>query len=182
MRTLPVTPVHAGSTASDTVRPRWPLGVRDLLPTPDSSLQRQKQAHRTPAPQSAPRSPARYRRPKAAAACAEVHPAISASGRTERSRPSRTGSSRLRRYVYRGALSARQWDPVLLAFHERLVARGKPKKAAIVAVMHTLPRRLMGRLRASQGGPTAGRPVRPRRRAHRHSRCQPDSGHSVWTT
>ena len=99
---------------------------------------------------------------KAAAACAGVHPAISASGRTERRRLSRTGSGRLRRYLYCGALSARRWDPELRAFYERLVARGKPKKAAIVAVMPKLLRRLMGRLRAFQDGRPADRPARPR--------------------
>ena len=92
-------------------------------------------------------------RPKAAAACAGVHPAIAASGRTERSRLSKTGCSRLRRYLYCGALSARQWDPELRAFYERLLARGKPKKVAVVAVMHKLLRRLMGRLRTFRDGP-----------------------------
>ena len=90
-----------------------------------------------------------------------MHPAISASGRPERSRLSRTGSSRLRRYLYCGALSARLWDPELRAFYERLVARGKPKKAAIVAVIHKLVRQLMGRLHAFQGGLLADRPARP---------------------
>jgi transposase len=92
-------------------------------------------------------------RPKAAAACAGVHPAIAASGRRECSRLSKTGCSRLRRVLYCGALSARQWDPELRAFYERLLARGKPKKLAVVAVMHKLLRRLMGRLRTLREGP-----------------------------
>jgi transposase len=99
-------------------------------------------------------------RPKAAAACAGVHPAIAASGRTERSRMSKTGCSRLRRVLYCGALSARQWDPELRAFYERLLARGKPKKVALVAVMHKLLRRLMGRLRAFRDGPRPGERAR----------------------
>jgi transposase len=87
-------------------------------------------------------------RAKAAAACAGVHPAITASGRTERSRLSRSGSSRLRRYRYGGAPTARVWDPDMRVFYERLVGRGNAKQAAIVAVMHKLLRRPMGRLRA----------------------------------
>jgi transposase len=101
-------------------------------------------------------------RAKAAAACAGVHPAILASGRTERSRLSRSGSSRLRRYLYLGALAARVWDPDMRAFYERLVGRGKAKQAAIVAVMHKLLRRLMGRLRAfHERGPTGEQPPAP---------------------
>jgi transposase len=96
-------------------------------------------------------------RAKAAAACAGVHPAVVASGRTERSRSSRSGSSRLRRYLYLGALAARVWDPEMRAFYERLVGRGKARQAAIVAVMHKLLRRLMGRLRAfHEHGPLGG--------------------------
>jgi transposase len=99
-------------------------------------------------------------RPEAAAACAGVHPAIFASGRTERRRRSKTGCSRLRRSLDCGARSARQWDPELRAFSERLRARGKPKKVALVAVMHKLLRRLMGRLREFRDGPRPGERAR----------------------
>src|SRR5262249_37630705 len=61
---LPVTPVHTGSRASDTVRPRGPRGVRGLLPTAGSPPQAQNQAHRTPSSLSAQRSFARYRAQK----------------------------------------------------------------------------------------------------------------------
>jgi transposase len=36
------------------------------------------------------------------------------------------------------ALTAVVRNPVLKAFYERLLARGKPKKVALVAVMHKL--------------------------------------------
>ncbi len=48
------------------------------------------------------------------------------------------GRARPRRMLYLAALAARRCDPALKAFAERLVARGKPAKLAIVAVMRKL--------------------------------------------
>jgi len=86
---------------------------------------------------------------KAAAACAGLHPACADSGQTSRAQLSRAGSARLRRYLYLAALAARRWDADLSAFVDRLIARGKAPKAALVALMHKLLRRLMGTLRAA---------------------------------
>jgi transposase len=48
------------------------------------------------------------------------------------------GRSRPRRMLYMAALAAKTWDPTLKAFADRLLARGKPKKVIIVAVMRKL--------------------------------------------
>jgi len=48
------------------------------------------------------------------------------------------GRARPRRMLYLAALAARRCDPALKAFAEQLVARGKPAKLAIVAVMRKL--------------------------------------------
>lgn len=48
------------------------------------------------------------------------------------------GRSRPRRMLYLAALSAKRCDPSLKAFAEQLLARGKPPKVAIVAVMRKL--------------------------------------------
>lgn len=48
------------------------------------------------------------------------------------------GRSRPRRMLYLAALSAKRCDPGLKAFAQQLLARGKPPKVAIVAVMRKL--------------------------------------------
>ena len=48
------------------------------------------------------------------------------------------GRSRPRRMLYLAALSAKRYDPGFKAFAQRLIARGKPPKTAIVAVMRKL--------------------------------------------
>jgi transposase len=88
-------------------------------------------------------------RAKAAAACAGLHPACADSGQTTHTQLSRAGTARLRRYLYLAALAARRWDADLSAFVDRLIARGKAPKAALVALMHKLLRRLMGILRTA---------------------------------
>jgi transposase len=47
---------------------------------------------------------------------------------------SKTGNARLRRAVYMAAVTAARCNPVFQPFYERLVARGKAKKVALVAV------------------------------------------------
>jgi transposase len=85
--------------------------------------------------------------PKAAAACAGVHPRQADSGRTQHSRLSKAGSARLRRALYMAALVAIQRDATIRSYYDGLVARGKPKLVAVVAVMHKLLRQMMGKLR-----------------------------------
>ena len=48
------------------------------------------------------------------------------------------GRSRPRRMLYLAALAAKRCDPALKAFAQSLIARGKPPKVAIVAVMRKL--------------------------------------------
>lgn len=48
------------------------------------------------------------------------------------------GRSRPRRMLYIAALAAKRWDPAFKAFAEQLLARGKPPKLVIVAVMRKL--------------------------------------------
>jgi transposase len=85
---------------------------------------------------------------KAAAAYAGVHPRREQSGQRDRSRLSKQGHRRLRRYLYLAATVAARHDPELAAFRDRLRARGHAPTSATCAVMHKLLRRLMGRLRA----------------------------------
>ena len=44
----------------------------------------------------------------------------------------------MRTVLYMGALAAITFNPPLRAFYQRLVANGKPKKVALVAVMRKL--------------------------------------------
>jgi transposase len=85
---------------------------------------------------------------KAAAAYAGVHPRREQSGQRDRSRLSKQGHARLRRYLFVAATAAVRRDPDLAAFYRRLVAHGKPTPSARCAVMHKLLRRMMGKLRA----------------------------------
>jgi transposase len=89
---------------------------------------------------------------KAAAACAGVHPRIEASGRRSHSRLSKQGNARLRRYLYMGALVAVRHDASLATKYAGLCARGLPKPVALCAIMHTLLRRMMGRLKRFYAG------------------------------
>lgn len=63
-------------------------------------------------------------------------------------RISRVGSSSLRRILYMPCLSAIRFNPVIKAFFDRLVARGKPRKAAVIACMATLLKIAYGVLRS----------------------------------
>lgn len=85
---------------------------------------------------------------KAAASYAGVHPAEHSSGQLHKSRLSRKGCSKLRRYLYMAALVAIRWDEQIKAYYDRLLGRGKSKKQALVAVMHKLLRHMMGKLNA----------------------------------
>jgi transposase len=48
------------------------------------------------------------------------------------------GRASVRRALFMGAMVARRHNPVLKAFFERLVAAGKPKKVALIAVTRKL--------------------------------------------
>jgi transposase len=66
------------------------------------------------------------------------------------SRLSKTGNSNLRKMLYMPALTAMQFNPVLKAFYIKLLAKGKPKKVAICAVMRKLVHIIYGVLKSNK--------------------------------
>jgi transposase len=60
------------------------------------------------------------------------------------------GRAGLRNLLYMAALSAVRFNPVMKAFYQRLLAAGKPKKVALVAVMHKMLTRLNAMQRTGQ--------------------------------
>lgn len=70
---------------------------------------------------------------------AGLNPSIEQSGSSiNRSRLSKMGCARLRKSLYMPALVAVRHNPLMRALYERLQAKGKPKKVALVAVMRKL--------------------------------------------
>lgn len=78
--------------------------------------------------------------PAQAVAYAGLDPAPHESGTSVRGagRISKTGNARLRQALYMAAVSAARFNPPLRACYQRLTARGKPKKVALVAVARKL--------------------------------------------
>jgi transposase len=60
------------------------------------------------------------------------------SGMWRGHRSIRGGRSTVRSALYMAALVAARWNPVIRAFYQRLIAKGKPKKVALVACMRKL--------------------------------------------
>jgi transposase len=79
-----------------------------------------------------------------AAALVGVAPVNRDSGQMRGHRAIAGGRTSIRNVLYMATLSAVRWNPVLKAHYQQLVARGRPKKVAIVACM----RRLLGILNA----------------------------------
>jgi transposase len=73
-----------------------------------------------------------------AAAILGVAPYINQSGTTNRPRHIAGGRPSLRKLFYMGAVAASRCNPILKPFYQRLIAKGKPHKVAIVAVMRKL--------------------------------------------
>lgn len=70
---------------------------------------------------------------------AGLNPSIEQSGSSvNRSRLSKMGCSRLRKALYMPALVAVRYNPIMVELYDRLQAKGKPKKVALVAVMRKL--------------------------------------------
>lgn len=69
-----------------------------------------------------------------------VAPFARDSGQTSRPRHVRGGRAVVRHVLYMAAVAATRFNPILAAFYARLVAAGKPKMVALVAVM----RRMLG--------------------------------------
>jgi len=82
----------------------------------------------------------RFDSPKQVAATAGVTPRARHSGtRTPSSQPiSKMGNARIRKTLYMAALSAMKYNETIKSFAARLVAKGKPGKVVVVAVMRKL--------------------------------------------
>lgn len=87
---------------------------------------------------------------KQIAALVGVAPYPHDSGRTRGRRPIQGGRGKVRAVLYMAALVATRYHPALRAFYQRLLARGKPKKVALVACMHKLLTILNAMLRHQQ--------------------------------
>ena len=84
--------------------------------------------------------PAHFRGPGALAAYVGVVPALSQSGKRKHVRAATTtlGNARLRAALWMPTLTAVRKNPWLRAHYQRLLARGKLPKVALVACMHKL--------------------------------------------
>lgn len=75
---------------------------------------------------------------KKIAALVGVAPFTWQSGKREGKAKIRYGREKVRHVLYMAALCAARFNPVLKEFYERLLARGKPAKVALVAVMRKM--------------------------------------------
>ncbi|MFI0348767.1 MAG: transposase [Chthoniobacterales bacterium] len=75
---------------------------------------------------------------KQIAALAGVAPYNNDSGRHQGRRSIKGGRYEVKRILYMAALTATRFNKILKTFYERLVAQGKSKKIALVAVMRKL--------------------------------------------
>lgn len=82
---------------------------------------------------------ASYKGAQSYGASAGLNPKRRESGKYQgRTTISRCGGARLRADLYMATLTAARYHPVLKEFYDRLLARGKPKKAALIATMRKL--------------------------------------------
>lgn len=72
------------------------------------------------------------------AALVGVAPFNKDSGKKRGKRKTKGGRATLRRVLYMAALSASKWNPVIRAFYQNLINRGKEKKVALVACMRKM--------------------------------------------
>lgn len=81
-----------------------------------------------------------FESPRQLAAYAGLTPRERSSGSSVRGKPclSRVGNARLRKALYLPAISAQRFNPLIVAFSERLLAKGKAKKQVIGAIMRKL--------------------------------------------
>jgi transposase len=85
---------------------------------------------------------------KQIAALVGVAPMNRDSGRYRGQRRVWGGRAHVRSALYMGALTAIRYNPVIRAFYERLLARGKPRKVALTACMRKLLTMLNAMLRS----------------------------------
>ena len=85
-------------------------------------------------------------------AYAGLDPREYTSGTSVHKKPriSKAGNRHLRRALFMPALVAVQHDPAVRAFYQRLVARGKAKMQALVAIMRKLLHAIFGMFRSDQ--------------------------------
>lgn len=88
--------------------------------------------------------------PKAVAALAGLAPMANQSGTKDKRRRIHGGRPDVRHVLYMATLSATRYNPVIRRFYQRLIARGKPFKVALVAAMHKLVCILNAMLRRKQ--------------------------------
>ncbi len=81
---------------------------------------------------------------KAIASLAGVAPRDDQSGKADKRKHLRGGRGRVRQALFMMALTATHRDPVMIAHYQQLLARGKPKKVALLACA----RRILGILNA----------------------------------
>ena len=75
---------------------------------------------------------------KQIAALVGVAPLVRESGKWQGKRRIWGGRAQVRRVLYMATVTATQWNPSIREFYQRLVAKGKAKKVAIVACMRKL--------------------------------------------
>ena len=92
---------------------------------------------------------------KSIASLVGVAPMNCDSGLMRGKRTIRGGRASVRCALYMSALSATRWNPDISAFYRRLLAAGKPKKAALIAAM----RKLLVTLNAVMARGTAWQPL-----------------------
>ena len=91
----------------------------------------------------------KFGNPKQLVAFIGLNPQIHQSGTSlNHSHLSRTGHSDLRKMLYMPALVAIKHNPILKQFYNKLVAKGKPKKVALCAVMRKLVHIIYGVLKS----------------------------------
>lgn len=91
-----------------------------------------------------------------AASLAGLAPHPKDSGKTTRYRSTGRGRSRVKRALFLAAMAARNHDPKLKAFYERLIANGKPKMTALTAVMRKLITHANAKIRDAQRAQQTG--------------------------
>lgn len=72
------------------------------------------------------------------------------SGKFKGQRRIRDGRQSVRNVLYMGVISATRFNPVIKAFYDSLLLRGKPRKVAIIACMHKLIRIINAMMRTGQ--------------------------------
>jgi transposase len=91
------------------------------------------------------------------AALAGLAPWPTDSGEVKGARHIRGGRSEVRRALYMPALAAARSNPVLKAFYQRLIARNKPAKVVLTAVMRRLLVHMNSELKNLAHKPAAGK-------------------------